>query len=253
MKTIDGAKYADLVVQWLQEKVKGAKAKGVVLGLSGGLDSAVMAVLAKRAFPTDTLGLIMPCHSQGEDAEHALQLVRQFQIKTKTVDLTPIYDLLAHTLEEAAETKGTQLDVALGNIKSRLRMNTLYYFAAAYNYLVVGATNKSELMTGYFTKHGDSGVDLLPIAQLVKAEVRQLAEYLQVPSMIIQKPPSAGFWPGQTDEDEMGITYEELDSYLRDGDGSQDTVRTIIDLQTRTDHKRAFPMMPESPLPYIKS
>lgn len=196
------------IVSWIKQKVKKSKAKGIVLGLSGGIDSSVVACLAKEAVGrNNVLGLLLPCHSHGKDSEHARIIARKLKIKTKTVNLSNIYDNLLRLLPKA---KG----LALANLRPRLRMLVLYYFANKMNYLVAGTGNKSELMVGYFTKYGDGGVDILPIADLLKTQVRKLAKELGIPESIIAKPPTAGLWPGQTDEGEMGITYSELDSIL---------------------------------------
>jgi len=195
------------IVNWIRAQVKKAKAKGVVAGLSGGLDSALCAALCKEALGNKFLGLIMPCHSNSEDNADALTFAKKFNIQTKRVDLTKTYDLLTRLYPAGGKT-------AMANIKPRLRMITLYYFANSLNYLVCGTGNRSELMTGYFTKYGDGGADILPLGALLKTEVRQIARNMNIPKKMIDKVPSAGLWKGQTDEGEMGITYDNLDAIL---------------------------------------
>ncbi len=196
------------IVVWIKQRIKEAKAKGVVLGLSGGIDSSVVAALTKEAAGKDNvLGLYMPIHSQPQDLADAQLAANRLGIKTKKIDLSKAYDALTGILPS-----GNSL--AKANLKPRLRMLTLYYFANNLNYLVCGTGNKSELMVGYFTKYGDGGVDILPIADLFKRQVRALAKELGIPERIIAKPPTAGLWQGQTDEGEMGITYNELDDIL---------------------------------------
>lgn len=192
---------------WIAKMVKSSGAKGIVLGMSGGLDSSVAAVLCRMALGRNVLGLIMPCHSNQGDSIHALLLAKKFRIKTETIDLTETYGTLLKTLPEGNR-------VPLANIKPRLRMLTLYYFANLKRYLVVGTGNKSEILLGYATKHGDSASDMLPLGGLYKTQVRELARELGIPGEIMDKSPSAGLWPGQTDEGEMGIPYEELDRIL---------------------------------------
>ena len=203
-------KVAEVLSGWIRKKVKEASAVGVVLGMSGGLDSSVTAVLCKNAFPKSTLGLIMPCFSDPGDIEHVKQIAETFDIDTRMVDLSPIFVKLLETFG----TKAYDRDIATANLKPRLRMLVLYYFANKQNYLVVGTGNKSELMIGYFTKYGDGGVDILPLGDLLKTEVRALAEALGIPKAIIEMPPSAGLWAGQTDEAEIGMSYEVLDMIL---------------------------------------
>jgi NAD+ synthase len=196
------------IINWIKKQVRQAKARGVVMGLSGGLDSAVVAGLAKEAVGKKRfLALILPCHSQLQDLEDARTVARKLGIQTKTVDLSGIYDNLIKILPKAG-------NLAKSNLKPRLRMSVLYYFANKLNYLVCGTGNKSEIMAGYFTKHGDGAADILPIGDLLKIQVRRLAGELGIPERIITKAPSAGLWPGQTDEGEMGITYPELDDIL---------------------------------------
>lgn len=182
------------LVVWLQTKVKDANAKGLVFGLSGGIDSAVISGIAKLAFPETSLGIIMPCHSDPEDEQHGLIVAEALNLKTVKVDLAETYDIYLKSTELHSKNK-----MAKANIKPRLRMTTLYYYAQDYNYLVVGSSNKSEFVVGYFTKHGDSGVDLLPLANFVKSEIRELANALNIPRIVIDKPPSAGLWENQTD------------------------------------------------------
>lgn len=190
------------IVEWINEKVIDAGCDGVVFGLSGGIDSAVVAAIAKQAFPENSLGLIMPCHSIEEDEKHARLVADKINLNIEKVDLTSTYDELVKNIKKKEHNQ-----LALSNIKPRLRMTTLYYYAQINNYLVLGPTNKSEFVTGYFTKHGDSGVDLLPIADFVKGEIYEMARILDIPKEIINKPPSAGLVKNQTDEDEMGIKY----------------------------------------------
>ncbi|QQY80515.1 NAD+ synthase [Keratinibaculum paraultunense] len=224
------------LVQWLRLKVKEANSNGVVFGLSGGVDSAVVAGLAKRAFPNNSLGIIMPCHSNPIDEEHALLVADSIGLKTEKVDLTSVYDeFIAMVPIEKTNT------LAKANIKPRLRMTTLYYYAASYNYLVLGCSNKSEFTIGYFTKHGDSGVDLFPIANFVKKDIWEMAEYLDIPQIIIEKPPTAGLWDDQTDEDEIGFGYDILDNYILYKTGPENIVKKIEKMNKTSKHKREFP------------
>jgi NAD+ synthase len=215
-----------------------------VLGMSGGLDSAVVAALCIRAFPENTLGLIMPCHSSEKDKEHAVMVAEQFSIPTKTAVLDDIYNEYLKVLPDFKPDRSlTQL--ARANLKARLRMITLYYTANQLKYLVVGSGNRSEMTVGYFTKHGDSGVDLLPLGNLVKKEVRELARFLKIPPEIIDKVPSAGLWAGQTDEGEMGFTYEALDDYILTGRAPQALKKRIEGMRAASTHKCTTPPIPD--------
>ncbi|AFS78057.1 NH(3)-dependent NAD(+) synthase NadE [Gottschalkia acidurici 9a] len=231
-------KVCDDLINWLKEKVNDAGSKGVVFGLSGGIDSAVVAALAKRAFPDTSLGVIMPCHSNPQDEEHARLLADTLNLKVLKVDLTDTFDTLTSEVKDNESNK-----LATSNIKPRLRMTTLYYFAQLNNYLVAGPSNKSEFTTGYFTKHGDSAVDIFPIADFVKEEIFELAKYLGVNSEIINKAPSAGLWENQTDEDEMGFGYKDLDHYIKTGEGKKEIVEKIDRMNKISEHKRKFPPM----------
>jgi NAD+ synthase len=231
------------LIVWIRDSVLNTGCKGVVLGMSGGIDSSVVAVLCKYAFPDNILGIIMPCYSNDTDRENAQNVADKFTIPVKTVNLDEVYNMFKRAMS-SGNTDMDRMRLAESNIKPRLRMATLYYYANLLNYAVVGATNKSELEIGYFTKYGDGGVDLMPIAMLIKAQVQQLAVYLGIPPEIINKAPSAGLWNGQTDEKEMGLTYEELDHYILTGEGS-DTVKGRIDmLSGRNRHKKSLPIIP---------
>jgi len=200
---------------WIKARVIEAGAKGVVIGMSGGLDSSVAAVLCKKAFPDTTLGLILPSDSRSriEDAAHARMVAAQFGIETKEIEITPIFTTLLRLLEVEVDLD-SEIDIAVANLKPRLRMVCLYYFANKLNYLVVGTGNKSELKIGYYTKYGDSAADILPLGDLLKTEVRRLAEELNIPTEIIAKAPSAGLWEEQTDEAEIGMSYSDLDKII---------------------------------------
>jgi NAD+ synthase len=234
------------LTDWIAAEVEAAGGAGVVYGLSGGIDSAVVAALAKRAFPHHTLGVIMPCHSDPADAEDAHVVAHHFDIPATTVDLGPVYDLLLETLS-ASSSDLPENRLATANLKPRLRMTTLYAFANELDYRVLGTGNRSEIAVGYFTKFGDGGADFLPLGSLVKGEVRDLARHLGVPERIITKPPSAGLWADQTDEAEMGLTYEELDAYVLTSEASPAVKAKVDAMHAASEHKRALPRIAPKP------
>ncbi len=236
---------ANRLISWIKDKVSAAGCKGVVVGMSGGLDSSVVGVLCQRAFPQATLGVIIPCHSNQEDVEHAQLVASKSSISTKLVVLDTVFDTLLKILPaEKVDLDDNRL--ARANLKARLRMITLYYFANSLKFMVVGSSNRSELAVGYFTKYGDSGVDIMPLGNLVKEQVRELASFLGIPREIIDKPPSAGLWQGQTDEDELGISYGDIDRYLVAGEASNEVKRKIDSMIGATDHKRQPPPIANS-------
>jgi NAD+ synthase len=235
---------AGKLVFWVRQQAAAAGCGGAVFGMSGGIDSSVVAVLCKRAFPDDCLGVIMPCHSNPLDAEHATAVADKFSITTRVVPLDGANDALLHVLQDDGEPpEGTRS--ANANARVRLRMVTLYYLANRLGYLVVGTSNRSELATGYFTKYGDGGVDIEPLGNLVKRQVRELAAYLGVPQEIIDKPPTAGLWPGQTDEAELGITYDQLDDFLLSGEASEEVRARVEAIMAGSRHKLAPPPVPD--------
>ncbi len=233
---------ADQIAAWLRERLSAAGAAGFVFGLSGGVDSAATAALATRAVgPEHTLAALMPSHSQPQDATLGQLVADTFSILTVTVDLSGPYDALMAALPAYDHT------LAAANVKPRLRMTVLYYLAQSHNCLVLGSGNRTEIAVGYFTKYGDGGADLLPLGGLYKTEVWELARELGVPREVVERPPTAGLWPGQTDEGEMGITYRELDRVLvaidcGDASGVEpaalDKVQGMI---ARSAHKRLMP------------
>jgi NAD+ synthase len=190
---------------WVAE----SKKKGVVFGLSGGVDSALVCKLAAYA-GVDAHALILPERglTPEADVEDALSLARQLKVKHTVLHVNDIVDAVK-------ETYGKKMDcVCLGNIKARARMLLLYLTANTEGRIVLGTSNRTELLTGYYTKHGDGAADYLPIGGLYKTQVRQLARHMGVPSQIIDKKPSAGLWRGQCDEDELGLDYDTLDRML---------------------------------------
>jgi len=235
---------AEEISNWIAERVKEAKAEGVVFGLSGGVDSACVAVLCQRVLGNNALGLILPYHSQPEDVKYADLVAEKFGIKTVRVVLANIYDDFLGRLPKSS-------NLVRGNLKPRLRMATLYYFANLHNYLVVGTGNKSELTVGYFTKYGDGAADILPLGGLLKTDVRKLARELDIPEEIIKRMPSAGLWDNQTDEGELGLSYEELDKTILAIETnnlqsvSPEILRRVKDLIQGSNHKR-------EPIPIFK-
>lgn len=235
-------KNVEAIVQWLQEQIKVAGVKGLMVGVSGGLDSAVVAHLIKRAAPNDSIGVIMPLKSNPNSVKHGQKVIENCGINGIIVDLTETHQLMYATIQKQLvdknEFKNKNDQLASANLRARLRMSTLYTIATNYNYLVVGTDNASEWYTGYFTKYGDGGVDILPIVDFTKQEIREMAAFLGVSDDIIHKKPSADLWEGQTDEDEMGTTYDKIDAYLK-GDTIPEKDKQVIEkMHERTEHKR---------------
>ena len=223
-------------VEFIRGLVSSSGAAGIVFGNSGGKDSALVGILCKAACP-NTVGVIMPCASKrnfGMDADDGRELAEQFGIETRMVDLTEVRSVLMDELNKVTGLNSS----AITNLAPRLRMTTLYGIAAAENRLVAGTGNRSERHMGYFTKWGDGGSDFNPIADLTATEVFEFLEYLKAPRSIIDKAPSAGLFDGQTDEDDMGVTYKAIDDYLMYGTVSERDKAIIDRYHSRSEHKR---------------
>ena len=245
------------IVGWLRQRATAANARGFAVGLSGGVDSAVVARLCHLATPGQVAAVILPCGNDPHDEADALLVAEVFDIVPARIDLEPVYEAFVSQASPALDMLPAQMRpatdetadlIALGNVRPRLRMAALYFLANSLGYLVAGTGNRSELTVGYFTKYGDGGVDVLPIGHLLKSEVRALAKELGVPQAIIDKVPSAGLWQGQTDEAEMGFSYADLERYLAHG---PEAVSPALALRLEriiraTEHKRMLPPTPES-------
>ena len=281
-RTVNTGRTVEAITSWLHDRFSESGASMFVLGLSGGIDSAVVCGLCARAVGGErVVGVIMPSSSNPDDAVSAAKVASAFGVKSLTVDLTPVSDALLSALPDAnaiglADEGGnaaispvsgdevlivrddaavspvpveqadqaTRQKLATANVRPRLRMTSLYYVANLVNGIVAGTGNKSEAMIGYYTKYGDGGVDLLPIIDLYKHEVRAVAREIGVPQSVIDRPPSAGLWQGQTDEDEIGLSYDQLDEALaaiESGDTSgiePATLRRITSMHEVSEHKR---------------
>lgn len=224
-------KYKDYLVKWLKKEVKKANYKGLIVGMSGGVDSSVVATIAKEAFPKNSLGVFLPINNSINDLKDAKLVAKKINIKTKFIDLSNAYKQISKHFKN-------QTKFLKANIKPRLRMTVLYALAQENKYLVVGTDNLAEWTLGYFTKYGDGGVDLLPIGHLLKREVKQLAKELNLPKVIYKKIPTAGLWEDQFDEKELGFSYDEVDNYIV-GKKINQLVRKKIEKQINiTNHKR---------------
>lgn len=224
----------DKLVEWLRSSVKEANCKGIVYGLSGGVDSAVIAALSKLAFDDESLAIMMPINSCEEDEKDAKLVIDKFKLNAIKIDLSKTYSIFTDSVEKGDNS------MAYANIKPRLRMTTLYYYAQLKRYLVVGTSNKSEFTVGYFTKYGDSGSDLMPLVDFTKREIFELAKFLKVPDKIIQKPPSAGLFENQTDEDEMGFSYDDLEKFINGEKLDKNIEEKIKKMVKNSEHKRNF-------------
>lgn len=235
---MDYAKQVKDRVEWIKSVLDGANAKGVILGNSGGKDCTLVEILAKRATP-NVLSVIMPCESKRNytiDREHALIIAKAYDIETIEVDVTAAKVALKDVVSQFA---GSSVPMAYANMNPRLRMTALYAIAQAKGYLVAGTGNASETYMGYFTKWGDGGFDFNPIADLTVTDVFGMLRFLDCPSEIIDKAPSAGLFDGQTDESDMGVSYAEIDKFITTGKSEYSA--KIERAHAITEHKRVMP------------
>ena len=204
----DYAAITDKIEKFIEKEIEKNQAKGIILGLSGGIDSAVLAYICKRKLKEKTLALIMPDTSitPNSETEDAMKIIGSTGIEHKLIDIKPVVNEYSMYLEPNEKAKG--------NLRARVRTNMLYYYANIKNYLVLGSSDKSEYLIGYFTKFGDGASDLTPISSLYKLQVREIAKYLKIPENIISKRSSPHLWKNHEAEKELGIQYEQVDSIL---------------------------------------
>ncbi len=231
----------DYIFEFLRKNLAGKKA---VIGLSGGIDSSLVSAFLAKSIPVeDIIPVFMPERGTPErDYNDVRKLCEKFKLNLIQVNIEPVIENYMKILPEAPA--GVR-----GNLKSRTRMTILYYYANLNGGLVVGTTNLTEYITGYYTKFGDGGCDLEPIINLTKTEVRAAAKAMGIPESIITKPPTAGLWEGQTDESEMGLTYDDIDKsidYFRSNGkfGNDDVSLKVRSMYEKNAHKRGMPLSP---------
>ena len=249
----DYSKITKTIENFLISQIEKTNSKGVILGLSGGIDSAVLAYICKRKLKDKTLALIMPDTeiTPESETEDALKMSMLTGLEHKLIDINSIIDEYAMHVESN--------DKANGNLRARVRTNILYYYANSKNYLVLGSSDKSEHLIGYFTKFGDGASDITPIVSLYKLQVREIAKYLGVPENVISKKSSPHLWKDHEAEEELGISYEEIDSVLyclfdkkltvNDTERITKIDKSIIEkvkqLKVSSEHKRLMSQKPE--------
>jgi len=249
------AERADGITAFIRDQVDAADADGAVIGLSGGIDSTTTAYLAADALGADAVhGLVMPSDvNEDENMADAEQVAETLGVPYDVMDVAPVADAVTDAYPTGADDRE-----AVGNVRVRVRAVLAYFVANHEDRLVLGTGNRSEALVGYFTKYGDGAVDCHPLGNLYKTQVRQLARRLGVPDRIVDKPPTAGMWTGQTDEDELGVDYPTLDAVLAlhvDGpvsrnrtatllDVSPDVVDRVVELHRQSRHKRRLPPTP---------
>jgi NAD+ synthase len=250
---VDPQEAEHIIVRFLKDYLASSGRKSYILGLSGGIDSAVAAALAVRAVGADNVHpIVLPEDAtEQEHLEDAALVAKTLGLRTQSFSIQPMVNAFQATMPKADRAQ-------LANAKARFRMILLHAEAFRRQGIVLGTGNKSELLTGYFSKFGDGGVDLQPIGDLYKTQVRDVAKHLGLPERVISKPPTAGLWAGQTDEEELGIDYDRLDRILLGleiklapetiaqvvGVGV-DEVRRIDGLRLRSQHKRRLPLLPK--------
>jgi len=253
IKNQDYASITETIEKFLSEQIEKNHAKGIVLGLSGGIDSAVLAYLCKRKLKEKTLAIVMPDTSITPkiETEDALKMIALTGIEYKLVDIKPIVNEYTMYLEPNEKSRG--------NLRARVRTNILYYYANMKDYLVLGSSDKSEYQIGYFTKFGDGASDLTPIISLYKLQVREIAKYLGVPENIISKKSSPHLWKDHEAEEELGASYEEIDSILyclfekklsieetsNIAQIEKSVVEKIYELNINSEHKRLSAQKPD--------
>ncbi len=242
MQTTDLIKYKNYLINWIREYVLTSGHKGVVVGVSGGVDSAVVAVLAQIAFPNHHLLVFLPCLSPSIDYQMIEQLMMSGPFNYRTIDLT----LTFKTLQESLHFTFDLNKVTLNNLKVRLRLASLYAIASSQEYLVLGTSNACEWYTGFFTKYGDNLSDLSPIIQLTKQHIQKLAKILHITPAIIERAPTPGFEDGVTDEMELKVTYDQIDQWLMNQSIDADAQSIIEQLHINSKHKRQYSFVPKT-------
>ena len=244
------------ITQFLKDVLKKTGAEGYILGLSGGIDSSVTLAIAVRALGSEKVkALIMPDRetTPKQDIEDAIELADKLNVKYTIIDITDLVEAYSKTLPFFDWNH----NIATGNLRARIRMTILYYYANKNNLLVLGTADKSEILLGYFTKYGDGAVDVLPLGDIYKTQVRQLGRILGVPEKIVTKPSSPRLWKGHMAEEELGIKYEIIDTVLylyvdlgknideivNDTNISRDIVVSIIKRVHTNEHKRLIPII----------
>lgn len=253
IKNQDYPSITSTIENFLEEQIQNNHAEGIILGLSGGIDSAVLAYICKRKFADKTIAIVMPdtAITPKIETEDALKMISLTGIQYKLIDIKPIVNEYSMYLEPNEKAKG--------NLRARIRTNILYYYANSKNYLVLGSSDKSEYMIGYFTKFGDGASDITPIISLYKLQVREIAKYLGVPEKVIAKKSSPHLWKEHEAEDELGISYEEIDSILyclyekkmsineteKTTQIDKEKIEKINQLHTNSEHKRSLSQKPD--------
>lgn len=252
---IDPKEIESKILHFISEEVARAGLRGGVVAMSGGVDSSTTFMLAVRALGSENVRVVtMPERglTPERDVSDVMELTGRIGVACDVVEITPLLDVIRKLLP-LYDPKNI---VPFGNVKTRLRMSIIYHFANSLDMMVIGSANKTEWLLGYFTKYGDGGVDLMPLADLYKTQVRQLARYLGLPERIVTKTPTAGLWPGQTDEGEIGVRYETLDLILYGWERGmkiweiaeelglpQLTVDNVLKRIKRNEHKRRLPLI----------
>lgn len=246
--SINIQQYSEYLVSWLEEqRTDKYGMEGYVIGISGGIDSAVCAhLLAKTGAPV--YGVILPSASTPQkDIDDAIAVAESAGVPYIIAPIAPTYDTFIETMQPLFNSEAERQNVIAGNVQARLRMISLYAHAQSNKAVVVGTDNMAEWHLGYFTKFGDGGVDVVPLVHLTKGQVYDLGKHLGVPQAVLDKAPSAGLWVGQTDEDELGVSYAEIDVYLSGGSVSDKAMERINFWHNRSHHKRELAYAPVAP------
>lgn len=243
-----------MIIEFIRQQVRESHVGGAIVGLSGGIDSALVTRLCVDAIGADkVINVFLPSPSTPDrDRKDVVELARFFGTELMEIDIAPMIESFSRFIPSMGDR------MLGGNVMARVRMTILFHYARSMNLVVMGTGNKSELLMGYFTKFGDGGCDFLPIGDLYKTEVWEMAKKLGLPQFVIEKAPSAGLWEGQTDEGEMGVSYEALDRVLfgieqgmqleqisRSTKIDESTVELVWRKHLASVHKRKMPLIPK--------